>query len=143
MASADSETLQRRMQCVRHELNDEYQEIVKRFHTLGEWRSYVKTHPWLCLGTAAIIGYWIVPGRRIMKSAGDSLAEKESIIEGLRGGVPVLQSQRTVREVVVNFLGTAILQGVSNYIRYRVGSFLESSQGRARHDIHETEKARD
>jgi hypothetical protein len=56
MGGSDADTLQRRMQAVRRELDDELQEITEKVHELGEWQSYVKTYPWICLGTAAVLG---------------------------------------------------------------------------------------
>jgi hypothetical protein len=31
--------------------------------TMLDWKHYVKTYPWVCLGTAAVLGFLIVPKR--------------------------------------------------------------------------------
>jgi hypothetical protein len=33
-------------------------------HTLADWRHHFRTHPWLCCGGAALLGYALVPARR-------------------------------------------------------------------------------
>jgi hypothetical protein len=70
MATAKSTTtaeildIQRRMAQVRHELHVEVREVVQGAHSLTDWRSRVRNHPWLTLGAAAAVGYLIVPKRR-------------------------------------------------------------------------------
>ncbi len=56
--------IQRRMALVRHELHHDVQEAVKGAQSLTDWRSLVRSHPWLTLVTAAAAGYLIVPKRR-------------------------------------------------------------------------------
>jgi hypothetical protein len=56
--------IQRRMAHIRRELHEEVTGAVKGAQSLTDWRSQVKNHPWLALGTAAAVGYIIVPRRR-------------------------------------------------------------------------------
>jgi hypothetical protein len=56
--------IQRRMAQVRHELHEDVREAVKGAQELTDWRSQVRNHPWLALGAAAAVGYFIVPRRR-------------------------------------------------------------------------------
>jgi hypothetical protein len=60
----DVNEIQRRMAQIRRELHEEVKEAVKGAQSLTDWRSQVKSHPWLALGAAAAIGYMIVPKRR-------------------------------------------------------------------------------
>ncbi len=60
----DINEIQRRMAQIRRELHEEVKEAVKGAQSLTDWRSQVKSHPWLALGAAAAIGYMIVPKRR-------------------------------------------------------------------------------
>ena len=68
MATAKSTTaeiteLQRRMAQIRRELHEDVREAVKGAQSLTDWRSQVRNHPWLALGAAAAVGYFIVPKR--------------------------------------------------------------------------------
>src|SRR5437868_1326978 len=62
--TAEINDIQRRMAQIRHELHVEVQEAVKGAQSLTDWRSLVRNYPWLALGTAAAVGYLIVPKRR-------------------------------------------------------------------------------
>ena len=56
--------IQRKMARVRHDLHEDVREAVKGAQSLTDWRSVVRSHPWLALATASLTGYLIVPRRR-------------------------------------------------------------------------------
>jgi hypothetical protein len=60
----DVADIQRRMAQIRHEMHQEVQGAVRGARTLTEWRSLVRSYPWLSLSVAAAAGYFIVPKRR-------------------------------------------------------------------------------
>jgi hypothetical protein len=64
VATEDVRDIQRRMAQIRRDLHEEVKEAVKGAQSLTDWRSQVKSHPWLALGAAAAVGYLIVPRRR-------------------------------------------------------------------------------
>jgi hypothetical protein len=69
MATAKSTTaeiteIQRRMAQIRRELHEDVRSAVEGAQSLTDWRSHVRHHPWLTLGAATALGYFIVPRRR-------------------------------------------------------------------------------
>ena len=60
----DVADIQRRMAQIRHEMHQEVQGAVQGARTLTDWRSLVKSYPWLSLSVAAAVGYFVVPKRR-------------------------------------------------------------------------------
>ena len=56
--------IQQRMALVRHDMHKDVREAVKGAQSLTDWRSLVRSHPWLSLATAGATGYLIVPKRR-------------------------------------------------------------------------------
>ena len=60
----DVADIQRRMAQIRHEMHQEVQGAVHGARTLADWRSLVKSYPWLSLSVAAAVGYLVVPKRR-------------------------------------------------------------------------------
>jgi hypothetical protein len=64
MTSTDISEIQRRMAQIRHDMHQEVQGAVKGAQVLADWRSLIRSHPWLSLSLASAAGYLIVPRRR-------------------------------------------------------------------------------
>jgi hypothetical protein len=62
--SGEIEDIQHRMAQIRHDMHGEVLGAVKGARLLADWRSLVGTYPWLTLGAATAIGYFLVPARR-------------------------------------------------------------------------------
>jgi len=73
---SDAAKIQREMHQVRAELRDDVEEMVDSARVLGQWRAYVHRYPWLCLGAAAAVGYFLVPSRiMVLRPDTESLME--------------------------------------------------------------------
>lgn len=78
MAAAlnEAEKIQAEMRQVRTELHQDVKEVVASARDMTDWRQYVRTSPWLCVGAAAALGYFMVPGRTVvMKPDAQDLKE--------------------------------------------------------------------
>jgi hypothetical protein len=62
-SSTDIEDIQRRMAQIRHEMHEDVRGAVQGAQSLTDWRSLVKSRPWLSVGLAAAAGYMLVPRR--------------------------------------------------------------------------------
>jgi hypothetical protein len=62
--TAEISEIQKRMALVRHDMHKDVREAVKGARSLTDWRSLVRSHPWLSLATVVATGYLIVPKRR-------------------------------------------------------------------------------
>jgi hypothetical protein len=51
------------MQQIRCEMDQDLEQMVATARSMVDWKHYVKTYPWVCLGTAAALGFLIVPKR--------------------------------------------------------------------------------
>jgi hypothetical protein len=63
-AVTDVAEIQRRMAQIRHDMHQEVRGAVKGAQLLTDWRSLVKSYPWLSISLATVAGYVIVPRRR-------------------------------------------------------------------------------
>ncbi len=62
-STAEIRNIQRRMAQARLEIHHEFGGAVDGVQALTDWRTIVRTHPWLCLAIAAAAGYGVVPRR--------------------------------------------------------------------------------
>jgi hypothetical protein len=74
---AESATeIQRQMRQVRCELGEDVQEIVDNARIMADWKHYVRTYPWVCVGVALAAGYFVVPSRpHLIRPDAKTLAE--------------------------------------------------------------------
>lgn len=60
--------IRERMSHIRHEFREDVEEMVDSAREFADWKSYVRSYPWICLGAAAAAGYFMVPQRLHIES---------------------------------------------------------------------------
>ena len=63
-----AEQLRQEMRRVREDLREDVQEVVEGAQDLTDWRHYVRSYPWACIGVAAVAGYLLVPNKTYIHS---------------------------------------------------------------------------
>ena len=58
-----AESVRARMQQLRCEIDGDMEDMAASARTMVDWKHYVKTYPWVCLGAAVALGFLIVPKR--------------------------------------------------------------------------------
>jgi hypothetical protein len=51
------------MQQLRWEIDGDVEDMAASARSVVDWKHYVKTYPWVCLGAAVALGFLIVPKR--------------------------------------------------------------------------------
>lgn len=77
--SESAEAIIARMQQVRLEVGDGVNDIVKSAKALTDWRYYVKSHPWACVGLAVAAGFMLAPKRK--STSGGDVAELAALLK--------------------------------------------------------------
>jgi TctA family transporter len=110
--ASSGEEIQRQMRQVRRELGEDVQEIVANARTMTDWKHYVRTYPWACLGAAAVAGYLIVPSRQRVVSP-----DPQALAAALKDQKIVVQSapakaeaKATLRGQIVGMVTGALFQ---------------------------------
>jgi len=122
----ETQAILQRLEEVRCELDEDVQEIVEGARVMGEWRYYVRTYPWICLGAAAALGYLIVPWALGMQTQVQAPAAPATPNPALKG---------SVRGELLKFAGNLVLRGVLSYAGQQAdklfaASAVDSSQDR-------------
>jgi hypothetical protein len=66
------DTVRARMQGIRCDIDQGLEDVSATARSMVDWKHYVKTYPWVCLGTAAALGFRIVPKRSPALNAGSA-----------------------------------------------------------------------
>ena len=108
----ETQEILQRMEKVRCELDEDVQEIVEGARVMGEWRYYVRTYPWICLGAACVAGYLTVPWVSALTKASRGLVTPNAPPKG------------GVRGALVQFVGNLVLRGVLSYAGQQAGKLF-------------------
>jgi len=119
--SPESTAIRQRMEEVRCDLDEDVQEIVEGARDMGDWRSYVKSHPWAFLGAALAVGYLIVPGRTLgVQPAAAALAG----FANRSGLLATLLPKGGARGMLLSLVGDLVTLGVSSYAQQQAGKLF-------------------
>jgi hypothetical protein len=131
--SPETNVIRQRMEEVRCDLDDDFQEIVEGARDMGDWRSYVKAHPWACLGAAFTVGYLIVPRRPVgMQLSAEAIAELAN-----QSRVPAasqLPAKGNLRGMLLAFLGPLVLRGVLSYVGQQADKLFATQAAKSHPD---------
>lgn len=127
-------TVRARMQEIRCEVDQDLEDVSTSARSMVDWTHYVKAYPWVCLGTAAVLGFLIVPKRSTANNA--DLAVK---VEPAKTGHPVTDSApaaaRGLVDGLVDSVVSIVVREAIAYLGQSVGRLLKTaSEPGARHD---------
>jgi len=126
-----AEQIQQEMQHVRAELRDDVQDMVASARVLGEWRAYVRSYPWACLGAAAALGYFLVPSRMmVIRPDAASLLELAKQKKLTVKMDQFAQKPSLMRSLLGMAAGTLMQAGVA-LVTKQVNEYLARSEGAA------------
>jgi hypothetical protein len=122
------------MRQVRRELGEDVDGIVDNAQVLTDWRYYVRTYPWICLGAAAAVGFLIVPSRpQVVQPDPKTLAElvkARKIVVTTPSEAPPRPSMAAS---VGSVLARALLQGGLALLKQQFAKGVEAHFQRSQH----------
>jgi hypothetical protein len=88
----EAEEIQAQMQSVRANLRADVCDLVDAAREKVDWRHYVRTYPWLCLGAAVAAGYAVIRPRCFLPDGmpAESCDKSRRIGSGNRSGAHIL-----------------------------------------------------
>src|SRR5262245_6588766 len=109
VAVTEAEEIQAQMRQVRSELHEDVQEIVAGARTLADWRHYVRSSPWLCIGAAAALGHLVVPSRTVVVRP--TAADLLELAKDQKIGINVNPPRPTLLGTLTGMLASMVVQG--------------------------------
>ncbi|MHC5544836.1 hypothetical protein ACYOEI_41915, partial [Singulisphaera rosea] len=59
----DADEILRQMALIRRDLHEDVRGVVASAEAVTDWHRHIRNHPWLALGAATAVGYFVVPRR--------------------------------------------------------------------------------
>jgi hypothetical protein len=126
----DIDEIRRRMAQIRRELHEDVQEVVAGAEAVADWRRYIRMYPWAAVGTAAAVGYLIVPKRR--RSVPRDVARKadvEAAIESVREPAPAeVKRRKSLIGAALGMLVPLALRAAQNYAMSYLEQWIAQQQ---------------
>jgi hypothetical protein len=130
--SPETKAIRQRMEEVRCDLDEDVQEIVEGARHMREWRTYVRSYPWVSLGTALAVGYLIVP--RVLRVKPDARMVAELAKQSRQLATSKLSPQGKTRKVLLAFAGNLMMRGVSSLVAQQAGKLFASQTAKSSQD---------
>ena len=121
--SHETNAIRQRMEEVRCDLDQDVQGIVEGARDMRDWRSYVRSYPWLCVGAAVAVGYLLVPRRpAAMQPSAEAIAEL--VKQSRLAETPLVTPLGKARGLLLRCVGNLMMQGVSSYVGQQAGKLF-------------------
>ncbi|MHB8900301.1 MAG: hypothetical protein ACYC6Y_16245 [Thermoguttaceae bacterium] len=117
------ESVRARMQQLRCEIDDDMEDIAASARTKLDWKHYVKTYPWTCLGAAVALGFLAVPKRsRVIRPDVATLAELETT--GHLGVKPASSATHGLIDSLWAAVANIAIRNATAYLGQTAGRYL-------------------
>jgi len=135
MSIAQVDEIQKQMREIRSDMKEDVQDLVENARQMGDWKYYVRTYPWACLGLALAAGYFIIPSKlQLIQPDSKALVELAKArqisvnaeIQPKPGGGIAQRLMNMAAGMIVQG-GLAVLSGQLSHLLERVGK--TSAQG--------------
>ena len=123
--SSVAERIQRRMHDLRGQLDNDLEEVVDSAMEFTDWRTYVESYPWVCVGVAAAIGYLVVPSRVELESPDvDTLLQLSKQNKLVVEANPSPRTQEGIASTALRFMLHAAGKSALSYLGQKVGELV-------------------
>ncbi len=127
-----AERIQGRMHDLRGQLDHDLEEAVDTAREFTDWRSYVRRHPWACVGVAAVIGYLVVPSRVELESPDVEtlleLAKKNKLVVEAN---PPPQKRQGIASTALRLISHAAVRSALAFLGQKAGEMAARDTGPA------------
>lgn len=118
--------IQQEMRRLRSEIRDDVLEVVDSAQTIADWRFYVRTYPWACVGVAVLGGYLLTPNKpQIVRPDADTLAKLAKRHQLVVEPDPVAKPKQTLGQSIFSLAANMMVRGLMGYVGQQLGKVLQ------------------
>jgi hypothetical protein len=116
---------------IRCSLDAEMTGIVSSARVMSDWRHYVRSYPWACMGAAAAIGYLVVPKRiEILRPDAATLAKLAERNQLLVKPNAEPQVHGGLAASLFTMIAQTVARGAMGYLGQQAGKYFTQRQRR-------------
>lgn len=126
--AARLEQIRRRMQSLRTDLHQDVREVVISTREMTDWKTYVRRYPWVCVGLAAGVGFFLVPTKVHKEYVQPSDEQVMKLAKEDRLHVntePVGRPKASLVTTALTFVMSAVLRSAMAYAGQQLGKTLQ------------------
>lgn len=120
------------MASIRRDLDNDVDEIVENVNELTKLQYYMRNYPWLLLGGAAFLGYWVIPSRYEIHSPDpetlEKLAKRNKLVVNHD---PEPQKRGGVLGGLFSMVSTMVVRGATAYAGAKIGELLNTGSSQS------------
>jgi hypothetical protein len=114
----EANEIRRHMRELRKEVSGDVDALFHQIRKFSDWRYHWRNHPWLCLGTVATLGYFVVPKRYHVISSDPAALAKVTKNRRLFVEEPSQTNKAgSVSAALLAIAGRMMLRGTMNYLQ--------------------------
>jgi hypothetical protein len=122
----DIDQIRREMALIRRDLHYDVSEVVQGAESLLNWRAQVRKMPWVAMGLAALVGYWVVPRKKSVVSQFTEPVARNQPARIVSARPEPIFSARNVIGNVFGFVWPIALSIARSYVIQASENYLES-----------------
>lgn len=130
--SNDAARIRHSMARIRQDLDEHVDDVVDKTKQLTDWRHYVRSYPWACVGAAVAVGFFVVPKRtEIVSPDADQLEKLSKRNRLVVTRKPKATATNSLAASTLSLVGGVLLRTVMTYVGQQFGEFAQKNQNAA------------
>lgn len=118
----EGEEILRQMALIRGNLHHNAEELAENARAMTDWRYYMRSYPWACVGAAVVLGYLVVPNRlHVMSPDVDTLLKLAKKNRLLVKPEPEPQKRGGLVGPLFTFAANTLVRGLISYAGQQMG----------------------
>lgn len=138
-ATNDIDDIRRGMARIRRDLHEDVRGVVASAEAVTDWKAYVRSYPWLAVGLAVAIGYFVVPRRRRAPVIANAI-ELPAVVEAVQAAAtnavqaatpapPPEPKGKGIFGTIFGMITPIALRAAQGYATQFIGNWISQQQG--------------